>query len=227
MSENPAIAIIGGTGAEGSGLAVRWAVAGYPVIIGSRDAERAATQAAALNEALAAREGAATIEGTANDEAARRGEIVVLTVPYKAHAATLGGLTEVLQGKTLIDCTVPLQPPKVMRVQLPEAGSAAQEAQALLGEGVQVVSAFQNVSAHKLRDLDADPDCDVLVSGNEPDTRERVIGLIEAIGMRGIHAGRLENAAAAEALTSVLIVINKRYGAHGAGIRITNLPGDD
>ncbi|MCB0077594.1 MAG: NADPH-dependent F420 reductase [Anaerolineales bacterium] len=222
----PTIAIIGGTGAEGSGLAVRWAAAGHRVLIGSRGAERAAEHAAALNAELAEMPHAAPISGSDNEDAAARADIVVLTVPYSAHEATLSALREAVQGKIVVDCTVPLRPPKVVRVQLPVAGSAGQEAQALLGDGVRVVSAFQNVSAHKLRDLNDAVNCDVLVTGNDPDARAQVIDLVEAAGMKGIHAGRIENAAAAEALTSLLIVINKRYGADGAGIKITNMPDD-
>jgi 8-hydroxy-5-deazaflavin:NADPH oxidoreductase len=218
------LAIIGGTGAEGSGLAKRWAAAGYPVIIGSRDAGRAAEKAEELNRTLVGKEEAVTVRGLANEEAAAQADIVVLTVPYGAHAATLSGLKETVQGKILVDCTVPLKPPKVMRVSLPEAGAAGLEAQQLLGEGVRVVSAFQNVSAELLDDLSADVNCDVLITGNDPEARAAVVELAEAGGMVGLHAGPLDNAAAAEALTSLLIFINKHYKTHGAGIRITNLP---
>lgn len=224
MSDSKAtVAVIGGTGAEGSGLANRWAAAGYPVIIGSRSAERAQEKAEALNAALAGHAGAAPVRGLGNEEAAQVAEIVVLTVPYAAHPGTLEGLKAAVQGKILVDCTVPLRPPQVMRVQLPALGSAAMEAQTLLGEEVRVVSAFQNVSAELLEDLSADPHCDVLVTGNDPAARATVVGLVEAAGMVGIHAGRLENATAAEALTSLLIFINKHYKTHNAGIRITNL----
>lgn len=218
------LAIIGGTGAEGGGLAKRWSAAGYPVIIGSRSAERAEAKAEELNRVLVGLEEAVPVRGLANEAAAAAGDIVVLTVPYGAHASTLEGIKGALQGKILVDCTVPLQPPKVTRVSLPAAGSAAMEAQALLGDEVQVVSAFQNVSASLLEDLKADVNCDVLVTGNDPEARARVVALAEAAGMRGIQAGTLENAAAAEALTSLLIFINKQYKIHGAGIQITNLP---
>ncbi len=226
MAEKPSIAVIGGTGGEGGALAKRWAAAGYPVIIGSRSAERGTAKAYQLNAALAGRAGAVRATGTSNESAAAEGEIVVLTVPYDAHADTLRSIREQVQGKIVVDCTVPLQPPKVMRVQLPEAGSAAQEAQALLGEGVRVVSAFQNVSAVILDELDASPNCDVLITGDDPAAREQVVQLAEAAGMVGLQAGALPNAAAAEALTSLLIFINKKYGSKHAGIQITNLPSD-
>jgi NADPH-dependent F420 reductase len=215
----PTLAIIGGTGAQGSALAKRWANAGYTVLIGSRSADSAIAAATALNSEL----NSTLVQGMDNAAAARQGDIIVLTVPYTAHASTLTDLKPDLEGKIVVDCTVPLQPPHVMRVQLPSAGSAAMEAQGLLGEGVQVVSAFQNVAAERLADLSADINCDVLVTGNDKDARETVVHLAAAAGMTAYHAGRLENAAAAEALTSILIFMNKHYKAHGAGIRITNL----
>ncbi len=220
----PTIAVIGGTGDEGGALARRWVAAGYPVVIGSRSAERGQQKADELNAALSDREGVVQARGNANEAAAASGDVVVLTVPYGAHAATLESIREGAQGKILVDCTVPLKPPQVARVQLPEAGSAAMEAQQLLGEGVRVVSAFQNVSAALLDDLSADPNCDVLVTGNDLEARAQVVELAEAAGMVGIHAGRLENAAAAEALTSILIFVNRHYKAKHSGIRITNLP---
>jgi NADPH-dependent F420 reductase len=215
----PTIAIIGGTGAEGSALAKRWAAAGYTVLIGSRTAEKAADTAQSLNTEL----NSTLVQGMDNPSAAQQGEIVVLTVPYSAHAPTLTELKPQLEGKILVDCTVPLKPPHVMRVQLPAAGSAAMEAQNLLGEGVRVVSAYQNVSAERLADLNAQVNCDVLVTGNDKEAREVVVQLAKAAGMTAYHAGRLENAAAAEAMTSILIFMNKNYKAHGAGIKITNI----
>ncbi len=223
MSDKPTIAVIGGTGAEGGGLAKRWAAAGYPIIIGSRDAERAQTKADALNKELSGREGYTAARGLNNEDAAQAGEIVVLAVPYAGHTDMLTTLKQHLAGKILVDCTVPLKPPAVSRVQLPAAGSAAMEVQQLLGEGVKVVSAFQNVSAHLLDDLNATVNCDVLITGNDPAARTTVVELAEAGGMVGIHAGRLENAVAAEALTSLLIFINKHYKTQGAGIKITNV----
>ncbi len=217
----PTLAIVGGTGALGGGLARRWAAKGYPVVIGSRSAEKADAVARALEaEGLAG-----SLRGLGNAGAAAAGDIVVVTVPYGAHQATLADIKAAVAGKIVIDTTVPLTPPKVARAQLPPAGSAAQAAQDLLGEETQVVSALHNVAAHKLA-AGAEIDCDVLVCGDQAVTREMVILLIEALGLRALHAGPLANSAAAEALTSVLIGINKRYKVDGAGIRITGLDSD-
>lgn len=211
------IAVLGGAGHEGAGLAARWAKAGHNVIIGSRDPERAV----AASQDIAARTGG-TVTGTSNKEAAAQGEVVVLAVPYSAQQALAQEVAAELAGKILIDVTVPLVPPKVSRVQLPESGSAVLALQALLGEGVRVVSAFQNVSAHQLADLDGAVDCDVLVCGDDEAARETVCQLAADIGVAAWHAGPLANSAASEALTSVLIFINRRYKvAEGAGIRLT------
>ena len=185
------------------------------MIIGSRSAEKGIAAAKELSEALPGSD----VSGDDLAGAASKGDIVAVTVPYANHGATLEQIKAAVQGKIVIDTTVPLRPPKVGRVQLPEAGSAAQEAQNLLGEEVRVVSAFQNVAAHHLQ-ADHDIDCDVLVSGNNVDAREVVIGLAADGGMKAWHAGPINNAAAAEALTSILIQINKREKAH-SGIRIT------
>ncbi len=218
----PVLAILGGTGDLGTGLARRWAQAGYRVIIGSRSQEKAEAAVADLREVMAERGvGAVTVEAMDNLGAAQAADIVTLTVPFSHQASTLEQVKPALAGKILVDVTVPLVPPKVARVQLPAEGSAGQIAQALLGDGVAVVSAFQNVPAAMLQEAEA-PDCDVLVCGNSREAREAVIALVEAAGMRGFHAGMINNAAAAEALTSVLIVINKQYDCH-AGIRITGL----
>jgi NADPH-dependent F420 reductase len=213
IDQLPVIAVLGGTGAEGSGLAARWAAAGYRVLVGSRSEERAVEFAAEIGA-----------EGMDNAAAAAACDIAVLTVPYQAQRATLTALREPLQGKILVDVTVPLVPPKVMRVQLPEEGCAAQIAQAVLGEGVRVVSAFQNVSAGHLNDPDYEIDCDVLVTGDDPAARGEVVKLAEAVGLTAVEAGPLDNAVAAEALTSLLIWINRKYRSPGAGIRITALP---
>jgi len=213
IDQLPVIAVLGGTGAEGSGLAARWAAAGYRVLVGSRSEERAVEFAAEIGA-----------EGMDNAAAAAACDIAVLTVPYQAQRATLTALREPLQGKILVDVTVPLVPPKVMRVQLPEEGCAAQIAQAVLGEGVRVVSAFQNVSAGHLNDPDHEIDCDVLVTGDDPAARGEIVKLAEAAGLTAIEAGPLDNAVAAEALTSLLIWINRKYRSPGAGIRITALP---
>jgi len=221
----PVLAILGGTGDLGTGLARRWAQAGYRVIIGSRTLEKAQAAIADLREVMAERGvGEVEVEAMTNPEAANAADIVALTVPFSHQSSTLESVREALQGKILIDVTVPLVPPRVARVQLPEQGSAGQIAQELLGEGVAVVSAFQNVAAAHLQEGKG-VECDVLVSGNSKDARAAVITLVEAAGMRGFHAGMINNAAAAEALTSVLIVINKQYGCH-AGIKISGL-GDD
>ena len=212
----PLIAILGGTGALGSGLAKRWAKAGYPIIIGSRDPVRAKQSALSIVEQLPSSQ----VIGASNLEATEKAEIVVLTVPFTYQLTTLEEVQTALDGKLLIDVTVPLQPPKVGTVKMPSEGSAALRAQAFLGQDVQIVSAFQNVSAGHLNS-DHSIDCDVLVTGNSRPARNRVISLIEAIGMQGWHAGPLANSVATEALTSVLISINRHHKIDGAGIRIT------
>lgn len=216
------IGILGGTGKEGSGLACRWALAGHQVVIGSRDPARAAAGAAELNRLLGGR---ATVRGAGNAEAAQA-TVVVLAVPYAAQAATADSVARQLQGKILVDVTVPLAPPRVDRVQMPDGESAVVALQRRLGAEVKVVSAFQNVSATHLKDPAHEVDCDVLVCGDDADARETVIGLAHDAGLRAWHAGVLANSVAAEALTSVLIAINKRYRVAGSGIRITGLPGD-
>ncbi len=218
----PVLAILGGTGDLGTGLARRWAQAGYQVIIGSRTQEKAEAAVADLREVMAERGvSEVTVRAMENLAAAQSADIVTLTVPFSHQASTLELVKPALQGKILIDVTVPLVPPKVARVQLPEQGSAGQIAQELLGEEVAVVSSFQNVAAAHLQE-GRGVECDVLVCGNKKAAREEVIKLVEAAGMRGFHAGMINNAAAAEALTSVLIVINKQYGCH-AGIKISGL----
>lgn len=220
MAQTHTIAVLGGTGQEGSGLAMRWAKAGHRVILGSRDAAKAAAAASAMNAAV----GGANVSGKTNKDAAGAADIVVLTVPFAAQRSTVEEVREALAGKILIDATAPLVPPKVARVQLPPGGSAVAAIQAALGEAVRVVSAFQNVSAQHLKDLLHEVDCDVLVCGDDPAARETVIGLAADIGLRGIHAGPIVNSAGAEALTSILIAMNMRYKVPGTGIRITGLP---
>ena len=218
----PKIAVLGGTGKEGSGLALRFAHAGHRVVIGSRSRQRAAEAAAAIN----ARIGADRAEGADNLAAAGAGAIVVLAVPYAAQLSTLTEVKPALAGKILIDVTVPLVPPQVGRVQLPEGGSAVVRAQAMLGGGVRVVSAFQNVSAELLTALGSAIDCDVLVCGDDREACAQAIALAEAAGMRAFHAGPLANSVVAEALTSVLITINRQYKIKHSGIAITGLPAD-
>ncbi len=220
MSEaKSTIAVLGGTGKEGGGLALRWAHHGHAVILGSRSAERAAAAAAAMNETL----GSKFVRGASNVEAAAAAEIVVLAVPYAAQQATVDEVAKALAGKILIDVTVPLVPPKVSRVQLPEGGSAVEAVQRRLGDGVRVVSAFQNISAHHLVKLGAEVECDVLVSSDDAEAAETVIGLAREIGLRAWNAGPLCNSVVAEALTSVLIALNRRYKVPGSGIRITGI----
>lgn len=213
------IAVLGGTGAEGSGIALRLARAGHRVILGSRDAAKAAR----VCDELRALAPGLSLAHDGNAAAAQAAQIVVLTVPHAAQQKTVQEVREQLTGKILVDATVPLVPPKVARVQLPEGGSAVAAVQRLLGETVRVVSAFQNVSAHHLRDLAHVPDCDVLVCGDDPAARETVIGLAADMGLRAWHAGAIANSAATEALTSLLIAMNMRYKVPGTGIRITGL----
>ncbi len=220
MTQSLTIAVLGGTGQEGGGLALRWARAGHNVILGSRDAAKASAAAAEMKAKL----GGASVTGDGNRGAAEAAGIVVLTVPFAAQRATVEEVRGALAGKILIDATAPLVPPKVARVQLPAGGSAVAAIQEMLGEDVRVVSAFQNVSAHHLHDLDHTIECDVLVCGDDPAARETVIGLAGDIGLRGVHAGPIVNSAAAEAITSILIAMNMRYKVPGTGIRITGLP---
>ena len=185
------------------------------MLIGSRDASKAESAAQQLREQTGG-----SVEGLDNRGAASRAQLVILTVPFASQETTLRDIAAAVSGKIVVDTTVPLVPPKVMRVQLPPEGSAAVRAQRLLGEGVTVVSAFHNVAAHKLAGTGA-VDCDVLVFGDDRIAREQVIGVVERCGLRGLHGGALVNSAAAEALTSVLIFLNKTYAVDGAGVRIT------
>jgi 8-hydroxy-5-deazaflavin:NADPH oxidoreductase len=214
----PALAIIGGTGTLGSGLAKRLAAAGYGIIIGSRSADKA--QAAA--QSLVTKAGAPVPRGASNADAAKAGEVVLLAVPWSNHAAILDEIKPHIAGKLVIDTTVPLVPPKVARVQLPPETSAALATQKVLGQDARVVAAFHNVAAHKLQ-TDAKIDCDVLIFGDDPKDRAVVAAMAEAAGLRGVHAGPLANAVAGEALTSVLIGINRNYKVDGAGICITGI----
>jgi NADPH-dependent F420 reductase len=217
MSEKvESIAIIGGTGDLGSGLARQWSRAGYKILIGSRTLEKGEAAAKALLNEFPD----LNVTGHENLEACASADLVVLTVPFAHQISTLESIKAGLAGKILIDVTVPLMPPKVGTVQLPEAGSAAVQAQNYLGDEVQVVSAFQNVGAVHLQG-DHGIHCDVLVTGNKRAARDQVIELVEAVGLKGWHAGPLANAAAAEALTSVLITINRHHGIDGSGIVIT------
>lgn len=213
------IAVLGGTGKEGKGLAYRWARAGYHVLIGSRAEEKAVAAAKEVTDLLG---DGVSVVGMTNSRAAQEANIVVLTVPYAAHRDTLESVKSDVQGKILVDVTVPLVPPKVSTVQMPAAGSAAQEAREVLGEGVEVCAAFQNISHEHLLG-EADVECDVLVTGTSKDARANVVTLVEAAGLRGWDAGPLENSVVVEGLTSVLIGINKKYGSTHAGIKITGI----
>ena len=198
MRTDKTIAVIGGTGKLGAALAARWRAAGLKVVVGSRS-------------------------GMAYAEAAEAADIIVVTVPFAAQAEILAEIAPHVGGKIVVDTTVPLVPPRVMRVQLPPEGSAAQRAQVLLGESVRVISGFHSVAAHKLAEPGA-VDCDCLVFGDALADRAVGVALAEAAGLRALHGGALANSAAAEALTSVLIFLNKTYRSDGAGLRITNLP---
>jgi len=208
------IAILGGTGALGLGLASRWIRSGHEVLIGSRTIESAKSACGKLN--------INEDQGMLNVDAAKQAEIACLTVPFSFQLDILLEVKDALSGKILIDGTVPLVPPKVMRVQLPEEGCAAIRAQTYLGDSIQVISAFQNISAELLQ-TDAEIDCDVLVCGDKRDSREQVIALVNDAGLTGWHAGPLCNSAAAEALTSVLIAINKNHTIKHSGIKITGV----
>ena len=209
------IAILGGTGDLGTGLAIRWSKAGHRIVIGSRTLEKARN--AVANLARISPETPA--DAMENPDAAAAGDIVVLTVPAEHQTSTLESVRTGLSGKILIDVTVPLVPPRVGTVQLPDAGSAGKRAQEFLGDDVMVVTAFQNVAAHLLKE-DVAIECDVLVAGNKRAARETVIRLAEEAGMRAWHAGPIENSAAAEALTSILIQINRRHDIAHSGIKI-------
>jgi 8-hydroxy-5-deazaflavin:NADPH oxidoreductase len=211
------IAVLGGTGKEGKGLAFRWAKAGYQVLIGSRYSEKAVTTASEIMELL---EGESSVVGTTNQEAAEQADIAVVTVPYSGHRELLESVKDELNGKLVIDTTVPLVPPKTSKVQMPAAGSAAQEAKEILGDNVEVVAAFQNVSYEHLLG-DDEVECDVLVTGTSKKARQEVLTLIEAAGLIGWDAGPIENSVVVEGLTSVLININKQYGSTHSGIKIT------
>jgi 8-hydroxy-5-deazaflavin:NADPH oxidoreductase len=220
MTQSPVgtIAVLGGTGKEGKGLAYRWAKAGVPVIIGSRSREKAEETAKELGGMISN----ANVSGEENFAAATAADVVVISVPYAAHRLTLDTVKPALAGKILVDVTVPLNPPKVARVQMPPAGSAAQEAREVVGEGVEIAAAFQNISYEHLINNDV-VECDVLVTGTSKETRTRVLELVSLAGLKGWDAGVLENSMVAEGLTSVLIHINKQYGSTHAGIKITGV----
>ena len=207
------ISLLGGTGDLGTGLATRLLKAGYKVIIGSRTLEKAQHAERSLGK---------NTKGLLNKDAALQGEIIILTVPFAHQRGIVEECKTELKGKLFIDTTVPLMPPKVATVQLPSEGSAAEIAQNILGDDVRVVSAFQNISAELLQS-DKEIDCDVLVCGNKKEWRQEVIDLVNELGMKGWHAGMLPNSAAVEAMTSVLISINKHHAISHSGIKVTGL----
>ncbi|MEL7187843.1 MAG: NADPH-dependent F420 reductase [Pseudomonadota bacterium] len=211
------IAIIGGTGALGGGLALRWAETGHSIVIGSRSEEKAHSAAAELRDTS----GNNDVSGACNEAAAAAADIVVLTVPFAHHETTLAEIRDAVQGKIVVDTTVPLVPPKVARVQLSDKWPIARTTQALLGEQVRVVSAFHNVAAAHLKAGLGEDDGDVLVFGNNVDARQAVVDLATDLGLQAWHAGSIDNSVVGESLTSVLIFLNKRYKIDGAGIRIT------
>ena len=220
MSGKESIAILGGTGDLGTGLAIRWSRAGHEIVIGSRTLEKAKTAVANLQR-ISPETPARAMK---NADAAAAGDIVVLTVPAEHQISTLETVRAGLKGKILIDVSVPLVPPRVGTVQLPQAGSAGKRAQDFLGDGVMVVSAFQNIAAHLLQQ-DIHIECDVLVAGNKRAARDKVIALAAQAGLTGWHAGPIDNAAAAEALTSILIQINRRHHISHSGIKIVGQTG--
>ena len=214
------LAILGGTGKEGTGLALRWAKNGYPIIIGSRQLEKAEAAAQKLSEELP--EG--VFKGLANEEAAQEADINVLTVVQEAHQSALRSLKDALKGKILVDATarVEFRNPKP-----PAPPSAGQIAQEILGPDVKVVAAFQNVPAHALKkNLDRQLDFDVMVFGDDTQAAEEVIALVDGADMRGYYAGGLENAVVLEGLVAVLININKYYKIKTASIKLTGMPED-
>jgi NADPH-dependent F420 reductase len=211
MADFKLIGIVGGTGSLGSAIARRLARSGYRVVLGSREAAKADSVASGIGLGTS---------GVTNAQAAAAADIVIVAVPFKSQLAVLTEIAPFVRNKIVVDATVPLLPPKVAEVQLPAEGSAAVRARQILGADVRVVSAFHNVAAAKL-DSEADIDCDVLVFGDDKSSRDEIVLLTERMGLRGLHGGVLANSAAAEALTSVLIFLNKNYGIAGAGIRIT------
>lgn len=214
------LAIIGGTGIQGTALAARFARAGVPVILGSRDAARGATAAQALNQQL----GLTNISGTSNREAARQGDIVLLSIPYEGMQPILEDLRDAVENKIVINIASALDPEKRTRARVPASGSITAEIQNFFGERARVVAAFQNISPEKLSSSDAKIDSDVLVCGGNKDARERVIAMCKQAGMDAFDAGMIQNAVAVETLTAVLIAVNVKYKIVGAGVRLTGVP---
>lgn len=217
------IAILGGTGRLGAALALRWAASGEEIILGSRDERRAVAAADHLTQKL----GKTGVRGASNRQAADQADIVVLTVPAAAHLATLEEVKEALRGKLVIDTTVSLDPDAPGRLSPAKHRSAIEEAQEVLGSETKVVAAFQNISYRLLRDLNRKIDCDVLVSGDDPDARRIAMTLVEKAGLRALDAGPAHYARTVEGLTPLLLELNRRYKTKEAGIRITGLPEEE
>jgi 8-hydroxy-5-deazaflavin:NADPH oxidoreductase len=213
------IAIIGGTGKEGSGLAIRWVLAGHDIIIGSRDPERARARAAEIRERTAK----IPVVGADNRDAATLAGVVVLALPWTGLAETLPPLRGPCQGKVVVSTVVPLTFGGPRLFTPPPAGSAAEEAQALLGPEVRVVAAFHHVAAHELAETDTAIDCDLLFCGGDPGPKQVVVDLGASLGLRAVDVGPLSNAALLEGITAVLATINRRYRLKNSGIRITGL----
>jgi NADPH-dependent F420 reductase len=212
------IAVLGGTGKEGRGLALRWAKAGHAVVLGSREVERARAKAGELSAAVGRQ-----VDGADNASAVAGADVVLLAVPYSGHAALLSELRPSLQGKLVVDITVPLQPPRVREVHLPAGQAAALEAQTILGADARVVSALHHVSSVHLGDLDRALEGDVFVCGDDEGARTVVVSLVGELGLRGVDAGPLRNAIALESFTCVLLHINKKYKVEGASLRVVGL----
>jgi len=212
------IGIVGGTGKEGRAMGLRWCKAGHEVYIGSRDAQRAVDAAAELSEA-----GHGKLEGGDNAWAVEQAEVVLLSVPYGAHRSTLEALKPALAGRIMLDITVPLQPPKVRQVHLPEGSAAALEAQAILGPDTRVVATLHHVSSVHLADPEHAIQCDVLTCSDDEEALQLAMGLVGDLGLRAFHAGSLANAVALESLTPVLLHLNRKYKGAGAGITLTGV----
>lgn len=213
------LGIVGGTGREGRGLSVRLAKAGHDVFIGSRDAARGESKAAEFSE-----EFGVSVKGGDNPTACQEGDLIIVTVPYSAHASTFRSIKDSIGGKIVVDITVPIQPPKIRSVHLPGGQAAALEAKAILGDGVRLVAGLHHISSEHLGDPEHHFDCDVLVCSDDKEARALVIDLVGDLGLRGIDAGVLRNSIALESLTPVLLHINRRYKSVGSGIRITGIP---
>jgi 8-hydroxy-5-deazaflavin:NADPH oxidoreductase len=213
------IGLIGGTGKEGFGLATRWVMSGFSVIIGSRSSEKAEMTAEKIRKDFSD----AKIQGLSNEQTAERSDIIVITIPYSSHFEMLNKLKPFIKNKLVIDVTVPLVPPKVSVVQMPPDGSAAQEAFKILGPTSNLAAAFHNISSTNLSSDSISADCDVLVTGTSSDARSTALLLVKSAGFKGWDAGPIENSSVLEGLTSVLIWINKKYGSNHAGIRITGV----